>query len=212
LPYLQLPPRSAVENNPTSLQLPTGSLPGALPAGFLEGEAWDLRGSTTRQQRGYWRKARSRTRSSQRFLPGASRANEINKNTSVKCASGHARDEPADSVRRISNPHFLRACRRPADAVAAYVSASEVPEQLLLRQHRGRRSMTSTHPLARTALDRCSQRSAVAQSIYHAGSVDLTHRFTKGLYSGRTTPLRRHRHGTNELFTSRVNPRRAEDG
>ena len=52
-----------------------------------------------------------------------------------------------------------------------------------------------------------------AQSIYHSGSVGLIHRFTKGLYfRANYTFAKTIDDGTNELFTSRVNPRRAEDG
>ncbi len=52
-----------------------------------------------------------------------------------------------------------------------------------------------------------------SQSIYHSGSVDLTHRFTKGFYFRTNYTFAKNMdNGTNELFTSRVNPRRAQDG
>src|SRR5216684_174534 len=49
--------------------------------------------------------------------------------------------------------------------------------------------------------------------IYHAGSVDFMHRFTKGLYfRANYTYSKNIDNSTNELFSSRVNPRRAQDG
>jgi len=49
--------------------------------------------------------------------------------------------------------------------------------------------------------------------IYHAGSVDFMHRFAKGLYfRSNYTFSKNIDNSTNELFSSRVNPRRAQDG
>jgi len=49
--------------------------------------------------------------------------------------------------------------------------------------------------------------------IYHAGSVDFMHRFTKGLYfRANYTYSKNIDNSTNELFSSYVNPRRAQDG
>jgi hypothetical protein len=49
--------------------------------------------------------------------------------------------------------------------------------------------------------------------IYHAGSVDFMHRFTKGLYfRANYTYSKNIDNATNELFSSYVNPRRAQDG
>jgi hypothetical protein len=52
-----------------------------------------------------------------------------------------------------------------------------------------------------------------AESIYHSGSVDLNHRMTRGLsFRANYTWAHNIDNGTNELFSSLVNPRRAEDG
>jgi len=49
--------------------------------------------------------------------------------------------------------------------------------------------------------------------IYHAGSVDFMHRFTKGLYFRTNYTFSKNiDNSTNELFSSRVNPRRPQDG
>jgi hypothetical protein len=49
--------------------------------------------------------------------------------------------------------------------------------------------------------------------IYHAGSVDFMHRFAKGLYfRANYTYEKNIDNSTNELFSSFVNPRRAQDG
>jgi len=49
--------------------------------------------------------------------------------------------------------------------------------------------------------------------IYHAGSVDFMHRFTKGLYLRTNYTFEKNiDNSTNELFSSFVNPRRAQDG
>jgi len=53
----------------------------------------------------------------------------------------------------------------------------------------------------------------IGTGIYHAGSVDFMHRFAKGLYfRSNYTYSKNIDNSTNELFSSRVNPRRAQDG
>ena len=53
----------------------------------------------------------------------------------------------------------------------------------------------------------------VGAGTYHAGSVDFTHRFAKGLYFRTNYTFSKNiDNSTNELFSSRVNPRRAQDG
>ncbi|HUR37818.1 MAG TPA: TonB-dependent receptor [Terriglobales bacterium] len=54
---------------------------------------------------------------------------------------------------------------------------------------------------------------AIGNSIYHGASIDFNQRMTKGLLL-RTNYTWAHNidNATNELFTSRVNPRRAQDG
>jgi len=54
---------------------------------------------------------------------------------------------------------------------------------------------------------------AIGSGIYHAASVDFIHRFTRGLYlRANYTYAKNIDNSTNELFSSRVNPRRAQDG
>jgi hypothetical protein len=53
----------------------------------------------------------------------------------------------------------------------------------------------------------------IGTGIYHAGSVDFMHRFAKGLYFRTNYTFSKNiDNSTNELFSSRVNPRRAQDG
>jgi hypothetical protein len=53
----------------------------------------------------------------------------------------------------------------------------------------------------------------IGTGIYHAGSVDFMHRFAKGLYfRANYTYSKNIDNSTNELFSSYVNPRRAQDG
>jgi carboxypeptidase family protein/TonB-dependent receptor-like protein len=53
----------------------------------------------------------------------------------------------------------------------------------------------------------------LGSGIYHAGSVDFMHRFAKGLYfRANYTFSKNIDNATNELFSSFVNPRRAQDG
>lgn len=53
----------------------------------------------------------------------------------------------------------------------------------------------------------------VGYSIYHGGSIDVVHRLTRGLYlRGNFTDSKTIDNGTAELFSTRVNPRRAQDG
>ena len=54
---------------------------------------------------------------------------------------------------------------------------------------------------------------SIGTGIYHAGSVDFVHQFAKGLYfRANYTFSKNIDNSTNELFSSRVNPRRAQDG
>jgi outer membrane receptor protein involved in Fe transport len=54
---------------------------------------------------------------------------------------------------------------------------------------------------------------AAGSGIYHGGSVDFMHRFTRGLYfRANYTYSKNIDNATNELFSSVVNPRRAQDG
>jgi len=54
---------------------------------------------------------------------------------------------------------------------------------------------------------------AAGTGIYHAVSVDFIHRFAKGLYFRTNYSFSRNIDtATNELFSSVVNPRRAQDG
>ncbi len=53
----------------------------------------------------------------------------------------------------------------------------------------------------------------IGTGIYHAGSVDFMHRFAKGLYFRTNYTFSKNiDNSTNELFSSRVNPRRPQDG
>jgi hypothetical protein len=53
----------------------------------------------------------------------------------------------------------------------------------------------------------------IGSGIYHAGSVDFIHRFARGIYlRANYTYSKNLDNATNELFSSRVNPRRAQDG
>lgn len=54
---------------------------------------------------------------------------------------------------------------------------------------------------------------SIGSGIYHAASVDFLHRFAKGLYfRANYTFAKNIDNATNELFSSIVNPRRAQDG
>ncbi len=53
----------------------------------------------------------------------------------------------------------------------------------------------------------------IGSGTYHAGSVDFIHRFARGIYlRANYTFSKNIDNATNELFSSRVNPRRAQDG
>jgi outer membrane receptor protein involved in Fe transport len=53
----------------------------------------------------------------------------------------------------------------------------------------------------------------IASSVYHGGSVGLTHQMSRGLFlEGNYTWAHVNDDATNEFFTSRVNPRRSQDG
>jgi hypothetical protein len=53
----------------------------------------------------------------------------------------------------------------------------------------------------------------IGAGTYHAASIDFMHRFAKGLYFRTNYTFSKNiDNSTNELFSSRVNPRRAQDG
>jgi len=54
---------------------------------------------------------------------------------------------------------------------------------------------------------------AIGSGIYHSGSVDFMHRLARGLFfRANYTFAKNIDNATNELFSSIVNPRRAQDG
>jgi Carboxypeptidase regulatory-like domain/TonB dependent receptor len=75
-------------------------------------------------------------------------------------------------------------------------------------------SITATRPFeAQGFLGPVTGFTSNAESIYHSGSVDLNQRVTRGItLRANYTWAHNIDNGTNELFSSLVNPRRAEDG
>jgi hypothetical protein len=142
---------------------------------------------------------------------------EINKNTSVEVRylGTHAMSLPTQIRLNQQSAFSPGLPGGPLTPLPTYVSASEVPGTVVAPASTLQTfdDFNST-PLAADGFGSVfTTFQPWAQSIYHAGSVDLTHRFTKGLYfRANYTFAKTIDNGTNELFTSRVNPRRAEDG
>jgi len=218
--YLQLPPQVQFENNPDiSCSLPTAAAWCATGQGFLQGGGLGPFVAPTDQATARLLAQGTITDQVQPKVLTWSLGvqHEINKNTSVEVRylGTHAISLPTQ-VRLNQQSAFSPGLPGgPLTPLPTYVSASEVPGTVVAPASTLQTfdDFNST-PLAADGFGSVfTTFQPWAQSIYHAGSVDLTHRFTKGLYfRANYTFAKTIDNGTNELFTSRVNPRRPEDG
>ena len=218
--YLQLPPQVQFENNPDiSCSLPTAAAWCATGQGFLEGGGLGPFVAPTDQATARLLAQGTITDQVQPKVLTWSLGvqHEINKNTSieVRYLGTHAMSLPTQIRLNQQSAFSPGLPGGPLTPLPTYVSASEVPGTVVAPAS----TLQTFDDFNNTPLAADGFGSVFttfqpwAQSIYHAGSVDLTHRFTKGLYfRANYTFAKTIDNGTNELFTSRVNPRRAEDG
>lgn len=102
-------------------------------------------------------------------------------------------------------PTYLSASAVPATVVAPTSTLADFDNFLATKEFRpllteGFAGNLTTNP-------------PIGTGIYHAGSVDFMHRFAKGLYFRTNYTFSKNiDNSTNELFSSFVNPRRAQDG
>lgn len=100
-------------------------------------------------------------------------------------------------------------------SLPTYLNASQVPD---LKTRDGMHTLNQLQAFQRTNLGNDFQGTVttflpVGSSTYHSGSVELNKRFSKGYtMSAAYTFSKTIDYGTNDLFTSFVNPRRAQDG
>jgi hypothetical protein len=103
----------------------------------------------------------------------------------------------------------------PLAALPTYLSASAVPGTVVAPAST-LQTFDNFNPLPYSAdgfFGALTTFPPVGSGIYHAGSVDFIHRFARGIYlRANYTFSKNIDDATNELFSSRVNPRRAEDG
>ncbi len=96
-----------------------------------------------------------------------------------------------------------------------FISPSDVPA-VVVRPASTLQSFDNFNPLPLSAdgfLGSLTTFPPIGSGIYHAGSVDFIHRFARGIYlRANYTFSKNIDNATNELFSSRVNPRRAQDG
>ncbi len=106
----------------------------------------------------------------------------------------------------------------PLTPLPTYLSASNIPAQVPVTSERRSAFVNVENnglfqPLANDGFFSVfTTFPPSGQSIYHSGSVDLIHRFSRGLYfRANYTFAKNIDNATNELFSSRVNPRRPQD-
>ena len=218
--YLQLPPQVQYENNPDiACGLPTAPTWCASGQGFLQGGALGSFVAPTDQATA---RLLAQGLITDQVQPKVltwtlSVQHEINNNTSVEVRylGTHAVSLPTQ-VRLNQQSAFSPSLPGgPLASLPTYFSAGDVPATVVAPTSTLQTFDTFNNaPLAADGFGSVfTTFQPWSQSIYHSGSVDLTHRFTKGLYLRTNyTFAKTIDDGTNELFTSRVNPRRAEDG
>lgn len=218
--YLQLPPQVQYESNPDiACGLPTAPPWCASGQGFLQGGALGSFVAPTDQATA---RLLAQGLITDQVQPKVltwtlSVQHEINKNTSieVRYLGTHAVSLPTQ-VRLNQQSAFSPSLPGgPLASLPTYFSAGDVPATVVAPASTLQTFDTFNNaPLAAGGFGSVfTTFQPWSQSIYHSGSVDLTHRFTKGLYLRTNyTFAKTIDDGTNELFTSRVNPRRAEDG
>jgi len=218
--YLQLPPQVQYENNPDiACGLSTPPSWCASGQGFLQGGALGSFVAPTDQATA---RLLAQGLITDQVQPKVltwtlSVQHEINKNTSVEVRylGTHAVSLPTQ-VRLNQQSAFSPSLPGgPLASLPTYFSAGDVPATVVAPTSTLHTFDTFENaPLAADGFGSVfTTFQPWSQSIYHSGSVDLTHRFTKGLYLRTNyTFAKTLDDGTNELFTSRVNPRRAEDG
>jgi hypothetical protein len=218
--YLQLPPQVQYENNPDiACGLATAPPWCASGQGFLQGGALGTFVPPTDQATA---RLLAQGLITDQVQPKVltwtlSVQHEIDKNTSVEVRylGTHAVSLPTQ-VRLNQQSAFSPSLPGgPLASLPTYFSASDVPATVVAPTSTLQTFDTFNNaPLAADGFGSVfTTFQPWSQSIYHSGSVDLTHRFTKGLYLRTNyTFAKTLDDGTNELFTSRVNPRRAEDG
>jgi Carboxypeptidase regulatory-like domain len=218
--YLQLPPQVQYESNPDiACGLPTAPTWCASGQGFLQGGALGSFVAPTDQATA---RLLAQGLITDQVQPKVltwtlSVQHEINKDTSieVRYLGTHAVSLPTQ-VRLNQQSAFSPSLPGgPLASLPTYFSAGDVPATVVAPASTLQNFDTFNNaPLAADGFGSVfTTFQPWSQSIYHSGSVDLTHRFTKGLYLRTNyTFAKTIDDGTNELFTSRVNPRRAEDG
>ena len=225
-PQLALPPQLQSEQNPT---LSCSPIPGATPpawcpsatggVGFLQGGGLlSVNVPPTTQAA-----ARAAT---QGFIPdntdpkiftwSLSLQHQIGANTSieVRYLGNHALELPAQIRLNSFSPLDANVPGGGIPALPTYFSASQVPAAVASPASTLSNFDNFVSPLAQDGfLANVTVHEPWASSIYHGGSVELTHRIGHGLtIQGDYTLAHVDDDATNELFTSRVNPRRAQDG
>jgi hypothetical protein len=103
----------------------------------------------------------------------------------------------------------------PIAALPTYISPSEIPATVVAPAST-LASFDNYNPQPLSAegfFGNLTTFPPIGSGIYHAASADFIHRFSRGFYvRANYTYSKNIDNATNELFSSRVNPRRAQDG
>ena len=103
----------------------------------------------------------------------------------------------------------------PLTALPTYLSAADVPATVVAPASTlSDFDNFNPQPLAADGFQgNVTTFPSIGSGIYHAASADFIHRFSRGIYvRANYTFSKNIDNATNELFSSRVNPRRAQDG
>ncbi len=142
---------------------------------------------------------------------------ELFRNTSFEVRYVGTRSLELPVQRRLNSasafdPHFAGGGITP---LPTYINASDVPAAVA-NPASTLESFDNFNPLPLSGdgfFGSVTTFPPIGSGTYHSGSVDFIHRFAKGIYlRANYTFSKNIDNSTNELFSSRVNPRRAQDG
>ena len=142
---------------------------------------------------------------------------ELFKNSSIEVRYVGTRSLELPVQRRLNSASAFdsNALGGPIAALPTYINASDVPANVVAPAST-LLSFDNYNPQPLSAegfFGNLTTFPPIGSGIYHAASVDFIHRFARGIYlRANYTYSKNIDNATNELFSSRVNPRRAQDG
>ena len=142
---------------------------------------------------------------------------ELIRNSSIEVRYVGTRSLELPVQRRLNSASAFdsNALGGPIAALPTYINASDVPANVVAPAST-LQSFDNYNPQPLSGegfFGNLTTFPPIGSGIYHAASVDFIHRFARGIYvRANYTYSKNIDNATNELFSSRVNPRRAQDG